>query len=404
MNYFKIAWRNIWRNKRRTIITSAAVVVAVFVSTIITSMQEGTYVKMIDNIVKLYTGYIQIQNKDYWEYKTINESFERDSNIYRVINSIKLVSNYTERLEYFSLYSTGNNTRGGLLVGINPEKENSITNLSFWVKEGEYITKNDSGILLGENIAKSLNAKIGDTIILISQGYQGSSAAGLFVLKGIIKYPNPQLNNMGFIDINKAQEFFNAENRLTSIVLMVRNQYDVDLLKCNLQKLLSNNFRIMTWKEMQPELVQMIESDRVSNGVMKVIFYVVVGFGILGTIIMMMAERRREMAIMIAIGMKKIKLIIIVLVEIFFIAFIGIVVGFLISLPIVAYLTYFPVKLTGEIAKAYEIYGLEPKLFFSMDFSVFWFQILVVIVIVMLVSIYPIYNIHKLNVIKGLRN
>lgn len=404
MNYFKIAWRNIWRNKRRTIITSAAVVVAVFVSTIITSMQEGTYVKMIDNIVKLYTGYIQIQNKDYWEYKTINESFERDSNIYRVINSIELVSNYTERLEYFSLYSTGNNTRGGLLVGINPEKENSITNLSFWVKEGEYITKNDSGILLGENIAKSLNAKIGDTIILISQGYQGSSAAGLFVLKGIIKYPNPQLNNMGFIDINKAQEFFNAENRLTSIVLMVRNQYDVDLLKCNLQKLLSNNFRIMTWKEMQPELVQMIESDRVSNGVMKVIFYVVVGFGILGTIIMMMAERRREMAIMIAIGMKKIKLIIIVLVEIFFIAFIGIVVGFLISLPIVAYLTYFPVKLTGEIAKAYEIYGLEPKLFFSMDFSVFWFQILVVIVIVMLVSIYPIYNIHKLNVIKGLRN
>lgn len=404
MNYFKIAWRNIWRNKRRTIITSAAVVVAVFVSTIITSMQEGTYVKMIDNIVKLYTGYIQIQNKDYWEYKTINESFERDSNIYKVINSIKLISNYTERLEYFSLYSTGNNTRGGLLVGINPEKENSITNLSFWVKEGEYITKNDNGILLGENIAKSLNAKIGDTIILISQGYQGSNAAGLFVLKGIIKYPNPQLNNMGFIDINKAQEFFNAENRLTSIVLMARNQYDVDLLKSNLQKLLNKNYRIMTWKEMQPELVQMIESDRVSNGVMKVIFYIVVGFGILGTVIMMMAERRREMAIMIAIGMKKIKLMIILLVEIFFIAFIGIVVGFLISLPIVAYLTYFPVKLTGEIAKAYEIYGLEPKLFFSMDFSVFWFQILVVLLIVFLVAIYPIYNIYKLNVIKDLRN
>ncbi len=406
MNYFVFAWRNIWRNKRRTIITVAAIVVAVFISTFVTSMQEGTYSKMIDNVVKFYSGYLQIQNKEYKEYKTINESFDYEIGKFKFLDSLKNVIGYTQRLEYFTLFSTGENTRGGPIIGIDPYKENKLTNISFWVKEGEYLEENDNGILLGENIVKSLKAKIGDTIILISQGYHGASAAGLFYLKGIIKYPNPQLNNIAFIEINKAQEFFSADDKVTSLVIFIDNNKKLNESKNEIQKKIKNfeTLAVLTWEEMQPELKQMIESDKVTNAIMKIIFYIVAGFGILGTIIMMMEERKKEFAIMMALGLKKIHLIFLLSIETIYIALIGIIFGLIVSFPVISFLTFNPVKLTGELEKAYEMFGMEPFLFFSIDFPVFAFQIITVLLIVIFIILYPAFVIAKSNIIKILKS
>ena len=156
------AWRNLWRNKRRTLITVASVFFGVLLSTLMSSMQEGSYSSMIDNIVKFYSGYIQIQNEDYWENKTINNLMEPTMELHELAASVPEVIHITTRLESFALASSETLTRGSMVIGIDPQKENEITELEKWVVEGSYFRPNDEGVLTGADLAGYL--KIGVTI------------------------------------------------------------------------------------------------------------------------------------------------------------------------------------------------------------------------------------------------
>ncbi len=399
-----MAWRNIWRNKKRTMITVAAVFVAVILSTFMSSMQEGTYSKMIDNVVKFYSGYIQIHHSGYWESKSINDIYEPDNELINVIKAVPEVTFYVPRLESFSLISSGENTRGGALIGIDPVREDRLTELSKWVNEGEYLTPGDDGILIAVNLAKHLNLHLGDTVILLSQGYHGASAAGLFPVRGFLKFPSPQLNNYGaYVSIEKAREFFSAPGMVTSMVLLADDYANVAKAKRHLVSNLGEKYKAMTWDEMQPEIVQMIEGDRAGAVIMKAILYIVIGFGILGTIIMMVSERKRESGIMIAVGMQKYRLERILFYETLLIGLAGVIVGFLLSIPFIAYFVYHPIPFPSELAEAYEIFGLEPSMYFSMMPKVFVNQVLTVLIITLMISLYPVFKIANLNLVNAIR-
>ena len=224
----KLAWRNIWRNRRRTIITVASIFFGVLLSTFMTSMQEGTYSKMIDNVVGFYSGYIQIHHPDYWDNKTIDYTFTPDDSLYQVLKDNLSVTSYVPRLESFTLMSFGNNTKGAALIGVDPEKENKMTNLSHWIEKGTYLKPGDDGILLAVNLAKNLGVDINDTLVLISQGYHGVSAAALFPVRGILKFPAPTMNNLGgYIDIKAAQNFFSVPDiNLSYLFLKILTEAD----------------------------------------------------------------------------------------------------------------------------------------------------------------------------------
>ncbi|NOZ45889.1 MAG: ABC transporter permease [Chlorobi bacterium] len=404
MNNVKIAWRNLWRNKKRTFITVASIFFGVFLSTFMTSMQQGSYSGMIDNIVKFYSGYIQIQNEDYWENKTINNSFQLTDSLISTIKSVTEITQITPRLESFALISTENLSQGAVVVGIEPENENNLTGLSKWVKEGNYLSSNDDGILMGKLLAKYLKANINDTIVLLSQGYHGSGAAGKFVLRGILDFPSPELSK-GFVymELKNCQQFYSAEGFLTSLVLMVKDQSHLPKAKRKLSKIINSPYRIMTWDEMSPEMVNMIESDKAGGVIMKIILYMIISFGIFGTILMMLNERKREFGVMIAIGMQKTKLGKILFYETLMIGLLGVVLGFLVSIPTIAYYFAHPIVLTGDAAKTMIDIGVEPLMKFSWKAMVFYNQVIIVFVITFLIAFLPLTNINKLNVVKALK-
>lgn len=401
---FRIAWRNIWRNKRRTLITITAVVMAVLLSTLTSSMQEGTYARMIDNMVKFYTGYIQVHHPGYWESKSINDTYIPDSLLKRTLDDERSILLAVPRLESFALVSSGEDTRGCTLIGIDPDKEDSLTSLSRWISKGNFLSDESTGILLAVNIAKNLNVTVGDTVVLLSQGYHGTSASGLFELEGILEFPSVQLNNLGaYIGLNRAGEFFNAPGRITSLSLMVKDYNEVKHTARVLNHKLSPHYSVMTWQEMQPDLVNMIESDKAGGVVMKGVLYLLVGFGILGTIIMMMAERRKELGVMVAIGMKKHRLQRILACESVYIGMTGVILGVVLSIPVILYFVGHPVPLAGETAEVYEIYGIEPALYFGITWKVFINQALTVFIIAMLIALYPVAKVAGMNVIKSIR-
>ena len=405
MKNYKIAWRNLWRNRRRTLITTASIFFGVLLATVMSSMQEGSYENMVNNVVKFYSGFVQIQDEKYWDHKTLYYSFDMTDELHQKIDSIAEVTMITPRLESFALMSSENITQSAVVIGVDPEAEDRMTNLSRWIIQGEYFGTNHNTILLAEKLAQNLDVELNDTIALLGQGYYGNTVAAEFVVHGILGFPNPELNkSFAYLDLERAREFYSAEGKLTSLALMLDNYSDLDDCMEQLKTKLDSPYTALTWEEMQPEMVQMIESDRAGGVIMKAILYIIIGFGILGTIMMMIAERRKELGLMVAVGMQKHKLASILFYETFYMGLIGVISGIIISIPIIFYIIHNPIPITGDAAQAMVDMGIEPELIFTAQPKIFVNQLVTVFIITLIVSLYPLINVIRLKEINYLRD
>jgi ABC-type antimicrobial peptide transport system permease subunit len=159
----------------------------------------------------------------------------------------------------------------------------------------------------------------------------------------------------------------------------------------------------MTWKQMLIEMVQGIESDNVSGWFMLGILYMVVAFGIFGTMLMMTMERKKEFAVMVSIGMHRFKLSRILTVETIFIAIIGVIAGIIASTPIIYYYNQFPIQLTGEAAKAMMDFNVEPIMPFALNSHIFIQQTIIILILTLIAALYPITYVHRFNVLRAFR-
>lgn len=401
----KLAWRNLWRNKRRTMITIGSITFAVFLACMMLSMQLGTYTRMIDNTVRFQTGYIQIHQQGYWDEKTLNKSLPVTDSLVNAVKNTPLITSVVPRLQSFALASYQEKTKGSLVIGTDPEAENEITNLKSKLVEGEYFTANENAVLLSEGLANFLQIGVNDTIVLISQGFRGANAAGKFTVSGIINIPAPDLNNqVVYIPLSAAQYFYAAENRVTALALMVREPEDMKKAQANLLEKFGGQYEVMNWRDMMPELVQSIELDRVSGEIMMYILYAVIAFGIFGTFLMMTNERHYEFGILISIGMRRVRLILVMLAETIFMGLLGVVAGSILSAPFIFYFYNNPIYMGGEYAEIYAKFGLEPILPFSIDPEIFYRQAVVVLVISLLVGLYPVVKIWRLDSATAIRD
>ena len=400
-----MAWRNIWRNKRRTLITIASIFFAMLLSLVMRSFQKGSYSHMVHNVVQSYTGYIQVQDKKYWDEKIIDNSLSYSEKLINQINNIKNVTLAVPRLESFALASYGNNTKGAIILGTEPDAENNLTKLSSKIIRGKQFEKQGRGLLVAEKLAKYLKVDINDTLVLIGQGYHGVSAADKFPVAGIIKIPHPELNNkLIYISLSACQEFYSAENRLTSISL---NIDDIEKLNKTIKEIESGinteEYAVKSWKNLMPELVQMIESDNAGGMIFLFLLYIIIGFGIFGTVLMMTTERKREFGVMVALGMQKFKLELILISEMIIIGILGVLSGIIGSIPIILYYYHNPLEFAGESAEIFENFGFEPIMPMAWQLDYFIEQSLIVIVIVILAILYPMASVTRIKVHKALR-
>lgn len=405
METIKIAWRNLWRNKRRTLITSASVFFAIFLALLMRAFQLGSYDLMVYNIVHAYSGYFQVHASGYWDDKIINNSFEFTPELQQAIAEVPGVDGYASRLESFALGSFGMQTKGIMVNGIVPAEEELLTGLQKKLVKGNYLVPDDEGALVSQKLAKYLKITVGDTLVLIGQGFHGMSAAGIFPVRGIVHFPSPELDNrMVYLSLPTSQALFSAENRLTSLALNVSDTKEYERVARHLkERLNTEEYEVMTWKEMMPDVVQQIQADNASGLIMLAILYMIVGFGIFGTILMMFSERTREFGMMIAIGMQKLKLIRIVVTELFMIGLLGVIAGIVAAIPLLYYFYLHPIPLTGEIAETTIQMGFEPIMPVAWESSYFIGQSLTVIIIMLVVMILPIVKLGRLTVINALR-
>jgi ABC-type lipoprotein release transport system permease subunit len=405
MLYLKLAWRNIWRNKRRTIITMMSVVMAVMLSSVMSSMQEGQYAQMIDNTVGTFYGHLQVQKKGYHDKPTLDNSFEADSSILSNIASRKEVAGVIPRLDSYVLAAGKERSKAAMVVGIDVDKEKKLSKPDQKIIAGKYFTaNNERSVLVSQGLAEYLKVSLGDTLVLLGQGFHGMSAAAAYPIGGIMKFGLPDMNkNLAYLPIQTAQDFYGAYGRLTAAVLLLKDPAQVHTVAQSIQPNLTSNLVILTWQSLMPELVQAIQADRGSGYILFLILYMVVSFGIFGTVLMMTAERKFEFGVMLAIGTARLRIAGMLIYEMIFITILGALLGMLSSLPIILYFNKYPLEFTGATAKAVEEYGMEPFFRFSADPSILLNQGMIILVITLIISLYPLWHTHKLKPVEAMR-
>lgn len=400
----KLAWKNMWRNRHRTIIAMASIFFAVLLTVVTSSLQKGVFDNMVRNVVSFYSGYLQVQHQAYWDERILDNTFQGSTELEELLRDDPSIASVSPRLESFALASSEELTKGCMVVGIAPEEENRITALAEKVVAGTYLTPEDRGVLMGEGLAERLRVHAGDTIVLLGQGYQGATAAGKFVIRGVLKFGSPELSNQFlFLTLREAQYLYGAEDRLTSYVLNLRDPSLLSKAEASLQKKLGAGLSVLTWEEMMPEMVQHIQTDQGSMYIIQGILYLLVSLGILGTLLMMMIERKYEMGMLIAIGMKKMKLMQLMVMESVVTVLTGCCLGLVVSLPVVYWLKAHPIRFTGEIGDVYEEFGFEPIFPATLDADIFLAQGFVVLAVGLLLSLYPIVRIARLDPVEAMK-
>lgn len=406
---FKLAWRNIWRNKRRTIITAASILFAVLLAAFMQSIQKGAWDRMVDNVVNFYFGYVQIHSKGYWEEQSLEKAFPMESALSDLPLQVPQIQALVPRLESFALAAHGEKTTGILVVGTDPLAEDNMTGLRKKLIEGNYFGADEDAVLLAQGAAENLQIKTGDTLVLISQGYHGANAAGKYVVKGIVKFGSPELNKqMVYLPLQTAQHFFGAPGLLTSLAVKIGEKQEASVAIDRLREKLdtAQTYEVMGWEELMPELVEAREVDTAGNVIVLLILYVIIAFGIFGTILMMTKERSYEFGVLLAIGMKRHSMGFMVWLETVFLGLLGAVAGMIASLPLIYYFYVHPIdfgKFSKDMATAYEKFGFEPIFPAALDAGIFLQQALVVLAITSVMAIYPLIKIKTLRPVEAMR-
>jgi putative ABC transport system permease protein len=401
-----LAWRNIWRNKRRSFINIASVLFAVLLAIAADSFERGSYELMIDNMVKFSTGYIQVQDVLYDEEPSIDNAMLYDETLKEKLEEFSGDIEYTvPRIQNFALAATDNRTRGAFIMGIDPESEDRFNNLSENLIEGEYLKDGDQAVMLAAGFSDILGLGVGDTLILIGQGFQGTSAAGMYPVKGIVKLSVPEMNNNTvYMPIGAAQWFYGAEERITSLVIMPVKPAQSNRLTNALNKNLDSEWYVAhNWQHLLRDLLKLMKMDMAGSRMIIYILYIVIGFGLFGTVLTMMLERLKEFAMLISIGMKRYQLAIVCFFETLFMSFIGVIIGTVVTYPILLYFNINPIPLKGEMAELIEEYGFEAVMPTSVTPDIFISQIIIVFFLALIIGLFPVYKVFRLKVVDAVK-
>ncbi|KXX70107.1 hypothetical protein AVL50_14650 [Flammeovirga sp. SJP92] len=370
------------------------------------SLQEGSYGQMIDTAARFYLGYAQVHQNGFWEDKSINNLMTDSEEKRKKILSDQNIKGAFGRLETYAMAATDTLTKGVMIVGTEPEGEDQLSKLSLKMTKGKYLSSESKNIIIGEGLANYLGINVNDTLALLGQGYHGASAAELYKIQGILKHPNPQMNNqVVYMSLPTVQYFVSATNMLNSYILNVHDNRLVDKTVEELKtKLDLDTYEVMSWAELSPEMVNLINTDREGGKLMTYILYVVIAFGIFSTILMMTIEREREFGILIAVGMVRRKIYSMLLQESLFIGMIGIASSIIAGFPILLYMENHPIHLEGAQGEAMAKMGMEPILRFTASLDIIWPQAVLMAVIMVICTIYPIIHVARLKTVEAIHS
>ncbi|MCB1045013.1 MAG: ABC transporter permease [Acidobacteria bacterium] len=400
-----LAWRNLWRHRRRTWITVSAVVFALWIITLSRSLQYGSYNAIESSAISLVEGDLQIASPTYFEDHTINQAFALSNLPTEALNSDKIVQ-WSPRIAGFGLVSSDASSAGAAIFGIVPEKEPDITRFAGNLVAGEPLNSDQPNqALIGKTLARQLELNIGDEFAVITQGYRNAMGAETFVVSGMISLGSPELDRgIAVLTLKGAQNLFVVEDAATQVAVKTHYFREAETVANELNRLLEGTkLTARSWQQIMPDLEQMVAWDNVSGAILLAFLILVVGFEILNTAMMSVVERRREFGILQAIGLNQQQLAGLLAIEFILKIVLSVGLGLFVSWLTLTLIKPYPLPLSQELKDAMSIWGELPNIYFSTELKVFLEPLISVTSICLLAIIYPVVLALKSDLVDAMR-
>ncbi len=406
----KLAWRNIWRNRRRTVLTILAVVFASFLSLLQRGLATGTWEINVRNTVEMFAGYLQVQRTGYQDNPSLSKSLAYPATLRSILLQTEGIAGFAPRIQADGLVSFRDRSAGVLMLGLDPEAEQQVSRFHRRVVDGRHLAAGAMDeVVVGTTLLTNLGAGIGDTIVVLAQGFDGVLGNLKFRVVGSVR-----MGVQGFdagtilMNVGAAQELLAMEGRVSVIAIAIDDLDRLEDKRARLEQGVAEasiaNTAVLTWAEVMPDLAQAMAFDRIGDYFFMIVLIVIVTFGILNTVLMSVTERFREFGVTLAVGMKPSQLVVQVLVESFYMIAIGILTGTSLGYAVNAYVKAYPITFTGDFEEIYAQYGFLPQMVGSTELWVLGQVVAVIAAASLLSLIYPLYRVARLEPLKGIRH
>jgi len=408
-NFLKLAWRNIKRHRRRTIITSSGIIAGVAMMIITNGLLTGMLGQTISNSVELETGHIKIYPEGYYEKSDLmptNMQISDYGEVIEILNNVDGVECASPRIKAGGMLQIGPNSAGVVINGIDPENDLKIRDLRKRIIDGEYLAADDPSLIIGERLSERLEIGVNDEVLVSSVAADGSAVSTMLRVKGIFKTGFSSYDgSMIFTSLLQAQNLLKIERgNATEIVIMVNRPEKVnDIAGSITSKLRAEgyDYEVLHWERLAPELAQFVEMEKSMGTLFVSIVVVVASIGILNTMLMAVYERIKEIGAMSAFGYKRRNIMSLFLLEGLIIGIIGAVCGCIIGVGVCQYFSVVGIDFGGGPAVVeYMETCIYPRLsVFDVVFPFFF-----AISVALLASLYPAYKASRLEPVEALRH
>jgi len=401
LTLIKISWRNVWRNKLRSIVVIFSVIFGLLGGIIIIAMSYGLNEERMNNAVEAYLSHVQIHNKQFSEDYNIMNTIDNLSQIENVIKNDNRVVSYSKRIILNGMLSNSNGSYGIQVKGVDPEQEKKVTNTFEKIIEGEYFnSKRDNTILVGKKLADRLNLKLKSKVVVTFQDGNYDLTSLLFRVEGIYRSGNSRYDESNVFvrnnNIKKNLPAFSGYHELPILLtdINLRNEVKKDLSKISEENIVEG------WDDISKELAYANEMLAAVLYIFMMIILSGLSFGIVNTMLMAILERKKEIGMLMSIGMNRYKIFMMISFETIFLSLVALPIGLFSSYLIVQYYSVVGIDLS-IVEAGLENFGVGTRLYFKVPNQEYFIVSLMVFFISLISSIFPSIRALKINPVEA---
>ena len=397
-----MAWRNLWRNPKRTWLTAGGIIFAVLLLVFSMSLQVGSYAIMIENATGLLESHIQIQQPGYHDDPTIRLTVKHAREVAAEVSNIPGVVQVGLRSAVFALVSAGEKTFGAQVMGVQPEAEQHISTLPKLIRQGHYLAGPEDAYL-GSALARNLSIDLGDEVVVLGSAKDGSVAAMVLKAAGIFESGQAELDRGVLqVELPTFQAAFGMGDEVHAVVIKTADAYEAPEVAQRLREQLGGTLAVLTWNDLIPELEQAIQLDRTSGRIMYFLLGLMVVFSVVNTFVMSVFERTREFGMLLAMGMRPTSIIGMLQLEALCYCLLGIGIGLGLASLVVVYLGNVGIPM-GDSVEMLRNFHMPDRLYPALSLHSATTAPLVMLVATQLAALLPSLRVLRMKPVNALR-
>lgn len=388
-----ISWRNVWRNKLRSSVIIIATTLGICAGIFSAAFYQGMIDQRVDKVIKTELSHLQIHEPDFRNSNEINNYIPHADELNKKISEIPGVVGVSDRIVIFSMVSSAETGSGVKIVGIDPEQEKKTTSLYTKVREGNYFEEQRKNqVLIGEKLAEKLRVKLNSKVVITLLDVDNNITYGAFRIVGIFNTVNNSFDEANiFVRYDDLARLINFPPKAChEIAILVDNNEKVPEIKSKVEEVASG-LEVMSWLDLSPEMSYMTEAMDLYLYIFIIIILLALLFGIINTMLMVVLERVKEIGMLMAVGMSRIRIFLMILLETVFLSFVGGVIGVIAGWLISKHFETRPINLAAW-ADAYTDLGYDPFVYTVLNWPLLINVIIMVLFTGVLASLYPAYK------------